>query len=645
MVMVIPVVSAELTKEEVDSLTSIEKTVNNLEISLEASLKSLETSSNTCNDVKTLINNKPIMTMHGTEYQVKDNAKVWLQLLHTNQTPIITAVCYIDIYTPNNLEYTERALMTNMVHDGIYYYDLTAPSTVGVYPAIALCYYNAGQTALNSTSYVINNGTYNNGSINDTYFVNGVFLSVNESSPNITTTAQKSPQAYSDDYNDWVTPENANVSDNVYSTRAYNSYKQDWYNFNFNIPNGSIIDGITISIEGSALTPVSSGVGIDLSWNGGSSYTTSGQGYTTTNTTDVIRVFGNNTYTWGRTWNATELNNTNFRLRVNKTGTDLYQHKIDNIMVNVSYSFGITAVNRQLEVEYDFKESAICNVTEILLTGVSISTTSRWQSGTANDDITIWIYNYTSGSWMALPNKILQVGTGWKGVSNTLMFNNISNAGLVNGSGTNVRIKFNDTNLTDTITNSFDLDQIQLLCEQLTDPLFQEVRGSSELHITDFVNNLNASIGSPSAIADAVWNYNGTINLNVLIQISGEVWNWGGSIASNILDLISGNVWTYSERNLTYTPDQNISTQVVNVSIDENTIADAVWTHTPDRNLTFYETSNVTVNGTDIAQQVWNYNGTINDNILNQVADKVQCYVNQLFSTEDGQWGIDISAC
>ena len=487
MVMVIPVVSAELTKEEVDSLTSIEKTVNNLEISLEASLKSLETSSNTCNDVKTLINNKPIMTMHGTEYQVGDNAKVWIQLLTSNQTTITNALCYIDIYTPSNTFYLERATMTNMNHDGIYYYDLTAPSVVGVYSAIALCYYTAGQVNYLANEYFIMNGSYNGGTIQDTY-----------------------------------------------------------------------------SIENTAVG-------------------------------------------------------------------------------SLEFKEEASGNPRRLQVGVNFTNETYCNVSEGLLTGITLKVNSKFGS-LVGDDLTIALWNYTSNSWYNFPNKV-PAGNIWGMTTNSLVFNNITKTGFVNSSGSNIRVKFLDTNLTDGSTSTFSLDYIQLSCDELTTPLAQEVRGSSELHITDFVNNLNASIGSPSAIADAVWNYNGTINLNVLIQIAGEVWNWSGGISSNILDLISGNVWTYSERNLTYTPDQNISTQVVNVSIDENTIADAVWTHTPDRNLTFYETSNVTVNGTDIAQQVWNYNGTINDNILNQVADKVQCYVNQLFSTEDGQWGIDISAC
>lgn len=501
------------------------------------------------------------LTLHGTEYQIGDNAKVWIQLLMANQTPISNAICYADIYTPAGTIYVERTLMTNMYHDGIYYYNLVAPSTVGVYPAIALCYYTAGQTNNNATSYVINNGAFGSGTLADTYLLDGNFLRVAE----------------------------------------------------------------------------------------------------------------------------------------NNTG----------------------GFNRQIDVAYNFSNGTLCNVSELLMTGISLVTTTRWFAGVSGDDMSMYVYNYTTGGWIALSNKIVS-GAGFKDVSNSLQFNNLTKAGLVNGSGTNLRFKFNDTNLTDGSSNNFDVDYLQLTCDQLTTPLAQEVRGSSEMHISDFSYiNFTSSINTSQLVSD-VWNYNGTVNPNILSQFASSVWNLFNS-TYNFINSIATSVWNFPARNLTYTPNQNITTQVINltttnvtvvnqtvnvttqqvnvlnqtvnvtdvnltvlnqtvevvnqtvnvtyqtvnvttdnvtvinqtvnvttetVNVDENAIANAVWTHTPDRNLTYYETSNVnvTINGSDIASQVWNYNGTINNNLLNQIAKKVQCYVQQLFSKE-GEWVIDLSSC
>ena len=75
-------------------------------------------------------------------------------------------------------------------------------------------------------------------------------------------------------------------------------------------------------------------------------------------------------------------------------------------------------------------------------------------------------------------NKILE-GNVYRSVSNSIITNNVTLAGLVNGSGTNVRIRFNDTTLADGATSDLDIDYLQLSCDQLTTPLAQEGRGVS----------------------------------------------------------------------------------------------------------------------------------------------------------------------
>lgn len=79
--------------------------------------------------------------------------------------------------------------------------------------------------------------------------------------------------------------------------------------------------------------------------------------------------------------------------------------------------------------------------------------------------------------------------------------------------------------------------------------------------------------------------------------------------------------------------------------------ADAVWSHTPDRNLTYYPPMDIIVNATvnvsadDIATAVWNYNGTISGNILNQFSNKISCVITNLLNLDVGNWGVDIMTC
>lgn len=114
--------------------------------------------------------------MHGTEYTIGQQAKLWIQLLDSEGMDVSDGVCYIDIYTPLGGQYIEGATMTNMEHDGIYYYDLPVPTLQGVYPAISECYYVATQNKRNMTTYSIRSGVLTSGVINYTTSINSVYL-------------------------------------------------------------------------------------------------------------------------------------------------------------------------------------------------------------------------------------------------------------------------------------------------------------------------------------------------------------------------------------------------------------------------------------------------------------------------------------
>ena len=96
---------------------------------------------------------------------------------------------------------------------------------------------------------------------------------------------------------------------------------------------------------------------------------------------------------------------------------------------------------------------------------------------------------------------------------------------------------------------------------------------------------------------------------------------------------ISDTVWERSNRNLTYYP-----------SSGGGLTADEVWNFNT-RNLTYYEVANLSNVTVEVnSSEIWNYGGEINDNILNQVANRNLCYTKQLFK-EDTEWGIDIPFC
>ncbi|MEK7569897.1 MAG: SpaA isopeptide-forming pilin-related protein [Patescibacteria group bacterium] len=88
-----------------------------------------------------------------------------------------------------------------------------------------------------------------------------------------------------------------------------------YYNFNFSIPNASSIDGI--SVKADAWSSDSSGcqLGVDLSWNSGSSW--SNEKTQNLSGNEATYTLGGSSDKWGsHTWQPSEFSNANFRVRV-----------------------------------------------------------------------------------------------------------------------------------------------------------------------------------------------------------------------------------------------------------------------------------------------------------------------------------------
>ncbi len=86
--------------------------------------------------------NKPpvIATFFGTEYSAGEQGTLWLQLLR-DYVPINNATCYLKVYKPDKTMFLDNIDLNYLSNsDGIYYYDFTVPSTLGVYMVSATCY-------------------------------------------------------------------------------------------------------------------------------------------------------------------------------------------------------------------------------------------------------------------------------------------------------------------------------------------------------------------------------------------------------------------------------------------------------------------------------------------------------------------------
>jgi hypothetical protein len=131
-------------------------------------------------------------------------------------------------------------------------------------------------------------------------------------------TAWKNPSSEFDD--DFNNPTNAYTNDNNYATAIVSSggsENHQYYDYNLGILAGTIIEGIEVRLDYSVTGDTGEAVNasVELSWNGGSSWTTA-QTDSSEPLDKTTIIFGGPTDTWDHTWSADELSNANFRVRV-----------------------------------------------------------------------------------------------------------------------------------------------------------------------------------------------------------------------------------------------------------------------------------------------------------------------------------------
>ena len=186
-----------------------------------------------------------------------------------------------------------------------------------------------------------------------------------------------SPTAKDGNHTDWSNAENAFSSNNVYSTETTEDEDQSFEDFAFSIPDGSIINGIEVSIE--VKSSDSSGCQAEVRmWSESDNEHTN---YITQAATgiDAVYVLGSSSNLWGSTWVPSDFTNANFHAEIqfddvsNSSGGTCNSSTVslDHIQAKIYYT-------EEVEPEGDL--SITCN-------SVSVSGSTWTMSGTwiAND--------------------------------------------------------------------------------------------------------------------------------------------------------------------------------------------------------------------------------------------------------------------
>jgi hypothetical protein len=104
------------------------------------------------------------------------------------------------------------------------------------------------------------------------------------------------------------------------------------------VPGGATINGIEVRLDARAdSTAGSPRICVQLSWDGGASWTSALQTGTLT-TSEATYTLGGAANTWGRAWGSADLSNANFRVRViNVASNTSRDFSLDWVAVRVTY--------------------------------------------------------------------------------------------------------------------------------------------------------------------------------------------------------------------------------------------------------------------------------------------------------------------
>lgn len=147
--------------------------------------------------------------------------------------------------------------------------------------------------------------------------------------------------------------------------------KHRFYDYDLSVPSGATINGITVNLIGKVdSTSNAPQFCVQLSWDGGTTWTTA-KSTSTLTTSTASYTLGGSADTWGRTWSDSNFSNTNFRVRVinvaNSTSRDF---SLDFAGVKVTYNgTSSTAPNDQAPFDYGAKALTVSGNTGYVASG------------------------------------------------------------------------------------------------------------------------------------------------------------------------------------------------------------------------------------------------------------------------------------
>jgi len=149
----------------------------------------------------------------------------------------------------------------------------------------------------------------------------------------------------------WTNPNNAKVSDNVYTEGVTVGNQRTHYlkatNFGFSIPTGATINGIFVEQESKTVAGVQTTLGHSIVKSDGS-IGTEVKNIINIPSTEAYRSVGSSTDLWSEVWAPANINSVNFGVVVDFFASDR-TFDIDHIRITVYYTEAVTGTSKFLQ--------------------------------------------------------------------------------------------------------------------------------------------------------------------------------------------------------------------------------------------------------------------------------------------------------
>ena len=152
----------------------------------------------------------------------------------------------------------------------------------------------------------------------------------------------------SGNFGDFTNPDNA-YQDNGFFAIVRGGESHQFWGYDINIPSGSSIDGIEVILEGKASSRFfdTAEIAVELSWNGGASWTSTANTARFTGSSENSYSVGGSNYNWGRNWSGSELTGSNFVIKLQDETFPwwpILTASLDWVSVRIYYSGGATII-------------------------------------------------------------------------------------------------------------------------------------------------------------------------------------------------------------------------------------------------------------------------------------------------------------